>query len=160
MPAWGELLVLVVCLVGIAGTILPVLPGDVLVGAAVLVWALVERTALGWVALAVVLLVLVAGHVLTWLIPGRRMQAAGVPTRVLALGGLVGLVGLFVVPVVGLPLGFVLGVFVAELLRVRSTAAAWTATKEALKGTGLAVLIGFTTAVLATAVWAAVAVTT
>lgn len=160
MPAWGELLVLVVCLVGIAGTILPVLPGDILVGAAVLVWALVERTALGWVALAVVLLVLVAGHVLTWLIPGRRMQAAGVPTRVLALGGLVGLVGLFVVPVVGLPLGFVLGVFVAELLRVRSTAAAWTATKEALKGTGLAVLIGFTTAVLATAVWAAVAVTT
>jgi len=160
VPAWGELLVLVVCLVGIVGTVLPVLPGDVLVGAAVLVWALVERTPVGWVALAVVLLVLVGGHALTWLVPGRRMQAAGVPTLVLALGGLVGLVGFFVVPVVGLPLGFVLGVFVAELLRVRSAAAAWTATKEALKGTGLAVLIGFTTAVIATAIWAAVAVTT
>ena len=96
-------------------------------------------------------------------------RQVGVPAIVVALNKVdlvddpefrPGLVGLFVVPVVGLPLGFVLGVFVAELLRVRSTAAAWTATKEALKGTGLAVLIGFTTAVLATAVWAAVAVTT
>jgi uncharacterized protein YqgC (DUF456 family) len=160
VPAWGELLVLAVCLIGIVGTILPVLPGDILVGGAVLVWALVERTVPAWIALGAVVLVLVAGHVLTYLIPGRRMQAAGVPTTVLLLGGVVGIVGFFVVPVVGLPLGFVLGVFVAELLRVRSGAAAWTATKEALKGTGLAVLIGFTAAVVATALWAAVAVTT
>ena len=160
MPAWGELLVLVVCLVGVVGTVLPVLPGDILVGAAVLVWALVERTPVAWIALAVVLVVLVAGHVLTWLVPGRRMQAAGVPTVVLMLGGVVGIIGFFVVPVVGLPLGFILGVFVAELLRVRTPAIAWASTKEAMKGTGLAVLIGFTAAVLATAIWAAAAVTT
>ena len=160
MPAWGELLVLVVCLIGVVGTVLPVLPGDILVGAAVLVWALVERTPVAWIALAVVLVVLVAGHVLTWLVPGRRMQAAGVPTVVLMLGGVVGIIGFFVVPVVGLPLGFILGVFVAELLRVRTPAIAWASTKEAMKGTGLAVLIGFTAAVLATAIWAAAAVTT
>ena len=158
MPAWGELLVLIVCIIGIVGTIVPILPGDILVGAAVLVWALAERTPLSWVAFAGVLVVLAVGHLLTWLIPGRRMRAAG--TLVLALGGVVGIAGFFLVPVVGLPLGFVLGVFAAELLRVRSTSAAWTATKEALKGTGLSVLIGFTTAVLGTALWAAVAVTT
>ena len=123
-------------------------------------WALVERTPVAWIALAVVLVVLVAGHVLTWLVPGRRMQAAGVPTVVLMLGGVVGIIGFFVVPVVGLPLGFILGVFVAELLRVRTPAIAWASTKEAMKGTGLAVLIGFTAAVLATAIWAAAAVTT
>jgi uncharacterized protein len=159
VPAWGELLLLVVCLIGVVGTVLPVLPGDILVGAAVLVWALVERTPVAWVALALVLVVLVAGHVLTWLVPGRRLQAAGVPTVVLMLGGVVGIIGFFVVPVVGLPLGFILGVYVAELLRVRTPAIAWTSTKEAMKGTGLAVLIGFTAAVLATAIWAAAAIT-
>jgi len=160
MPAWGELLVLVVCLIGVVGTVVPVLPGDILVGAAVLVWALVERTPVAWVALGLVAVVLVAGHVLTWLVPGRRMRAAGVPTVVLMLGGVVGIIGFVLVPVVGLPLGFILGVYVAELLRVRTPAIAWTSTKEAMKGTGLAVLIGFTAAVLATAIWAAAAVTT
>ena len=149
MPAWGEFLVLLVCLVGIIGTVLPVLPGDSLVGAAVLVWALVERTVPAWITLALVVALLVAGHVLTVL-----------PTWVLLVGGITGIVGFFVVPVVGLPLGFVLGVFVAEFARTRLIATAWPATVEAMKGTGLSVLISLTTAVIATVIWGVVAVTT
>ncbi len=160
MPAWGEALVAVVCLVGIVGTVVPVLPGDWLVGGAVLVWAVVERSAVSWVVAVVAVLVLVAGHVLTILVPGRRMKQAGIPTLVLVLGGIVGIVGFFVVPVVGLPLGFVLGVYVAEWLRLRAHSPAWASTVEAMKGTGLAVLISFTAAVLATSVWAAAAVST
>jgi hypothetical protein len=62
--------------------------------------------------------------------------------------------------VVGLPLGFVLGVYAAERLRLRTHAAAWPSTVEAMKGTGLSVLIGLTAAVVATGIWAGVAVTT
>jgi uncharacterized protein YqgC (DUF456 family) len=160
MPAWGEALVLVACLVGIAGTVLPVLPGDWLVGGAILVWAFVERSALSWTVAAVAVAVLVAGHVLTVLIPGRRMRQAVIPTLVLVLGGVVGIVGFFVVPVVGLPLGFVLGVYAAEWLRLRAHAPAWASTKEAMKGTGLAVLISLAAAVIATTLWAGIAVTT
>ncbi|MFN8156857.1 MAG: DUF456 domain-containing protein [Candidatus Nanopelagicales bacterium] len=160
MPAWGEALVALVCLVGIVGTIVPVLPGDWLVGGAVLVWAVVERSAVSWAVAVVAVLVLVVGHVLTILVPGRRMKQAGIPTFVLVLGGIVGIVGFFVVPVVGLPLGFVLGVYVAEWLRLRAHSPAWASTVEAMKGTGLAVLISFAAAVLATSLWAAAAVTT
>ena len=71
-----------------------------------------------------------------------------------------GIVGFFVVPVVGLPLGFVLGVFVAELVRLRERGPAWASTVEAMKGTGLAVLISFTAAVIATSLWATAAITT
>jgi uncharacterized protein YqgC (DUF456 family) len=88
------------------------------------------------------------------------MSAAGIPWRTLAFGGVIGIVGFFAVPVVGLPLGFVLGVYLAEWIRVRDHSVAWASTVEAMKGTGLAILIGFTAAVLATALWAAVAVTT
>jgi hypothetical protein len=160
MPAWGEALVALACAVGILGVVVPVLPGDLLIGGAILLWAVVERSAVSWVAAIVAVAVLVVGHVLTVLIPGRRMSAAGVPRLVLLAGGALGIVGFFVVPVVGLPLGFVLGVYLAEIARMREHAAAWTTTVEAMKGTGLAVLIGLCAAVLATAVWAAAAVTT
>ncbi|MGE0818109.1 MAG: DUF456 domain-containing protein [Candidatus Nanopelagicales bacterium] len=160
MPAWGELLVLVACLVGIVGTIVPVLPGSILVGGAILVWALVEGGPTAWVTAVLACAVLVVGHVLTILIPGRRMSAAGIPTRTLVAGGILGIVGFFVVPVVGLPLGFVLGVYVAERVRLPDHAAAWPSTVEAMKGTGLSVLIGLASTVLATTIWATVAALT
>jgi uncharacterized protein YqgC (DUF456 family) len=160
MPAWGEALVALACVVGIVGVIVPVLPGDLLIGSAILVWAVVEHSAVSWFVAAVAVVVLVAGHVLTVLVPGRRMTAAGVPKLVLLAGGALGIAGFFLVPVVGLPIGFVLGVYLAEIARLRQHAAAWTTTVEAMKGTGLAVLIGLCASVIATAVWAAAALTT
>ena len=160
MPAWGELLVLTACVVGIVGTILPILPGALLIGGALVVWAVVEGTWLAWgVALAGVA-VLALGQVLTYLVPGRRMSAAGIPGRTLLAGGLLGLVGLFVIPVVGLPLGFVLGIYLAERVRLPDHAAAWPSTVEAMKGAGLSMLISLVAAVAATGVWLVAAVTT
>jgi hypothetical protein len=138
----------------------PVLPGSILVGGAILVWALVEGGATAWVTAILACAVLVVGHVLTILIPGRRMSAAGIPTRTLVAGGILGIVGFFLVPVVGLPLGFVLGVYLAERIRLREHAAAWPSTVEAMKGTGLSVLIGLLATVLATTIWTGVAVLT
>ena len=160
MPAWGEALVAVACLVGIVGTVVPILPGDILVGGAILLWAVVEHSALSWAVAAAAVVVLVLGHVLTFLIPGRQMSAAGIPTFVLVLGGVVGIVGFFVVPVVGLPLGFVLGVYVAERIRLGAHSGAWDSTVVAMKGTGLAVLISLAATVVATSIWATAAITT
>lgn len=160
MPAWGELLVLIACVVGIVGTIVPVLPGSILVGGAIVLWAVVEGGATAWATAILACAVLVVGHVLTILIPGRRMSAAGIPTRTLVAGGVLGIVGFFFVPVVGLPLGFVLGVYLAERVRLPDHAAAWPSTVEAMKGTGLSVLIGLVATVLATTLWAAVAALT
>jgi uncharacterized protein YqgC (DUF456 family) len=160
MPGWGEALVAVACLVGIAGTILPVIPGSLLIGGAIVLWAVVEGGAAAWATAAAACVVLAAGYVLTLWIPGRRMTAAGIPARTLVAGGLLGIVGLFVVPIVGLPLGFVLGVYLAERVRLPTHADAWPSTVEAMKGTGLSVLIGLIAAVIATGLWAVVAVTT
>jgi len=43
-----------------------------------------------------------------------------------------GIVGFFVIPVVGAIVGFVLGIFVVELGRSRDGSQAWTRTKDAL----------------------------
>ena len=160
MTAEGELLVGLVCVVGILGTIVPVLPGGLLVAAAVVVWAALEQTAVGWLVVAVVVLVIGAGAALSYLVPGRRVRAAGVPWWTLTAGGVGAIVGFVLIPVVGLPIGFVLTIYLVELARLRSTALAWPATRAALAGAGLSMLISLAAAVLATSVWAGVAVTT
>jgi hypothetical protein len=58
------------------------------------------------------------------------------------------------VPVLGLVLGFVLGVYLAELRRLADHARARTATVRALRAVGLSMLIEFGAALLAAGTWA------
>jgi uncharacterized protein len=112
-------LLLLAMLVGLLGIIVPVLPGLGLINVAVLVWALYDRGAAAWVALAICVLLWAAAFVLQYLVPGKRLVAAGVPTWVLVVAGLAGIVGFFVVPVIGLPLFFVGAVYLVQSLRAR-----------------------------------------
>jgi uncharacterized protein len=64
-----------------------------------------------------------------------------------------------VVPVVGLVLGFVLGIYLSELQRLGGKAA-WPATKVALKAVGLSLLIEAAAGLAAASLWLAGAVAT
>jgi hypothetical protein len=85
-------------------------------------------------------------------LPGRGLRTAGVPSRTLIAGGLLGIVGFFVIPVVGLVVGFVLGVYLSELQRV-GLDSAWASTRAALKAAGLSLLIELGAGLLAAATW-------
>ncbi len=119
--------------VGLAGIVIPVLPGLLLILAGVLVWALAEQSTTGWVVFAVSLALFGAGVALQYLVPGRRMRAEGVGGGTLALAVLLGVVGLFVIPLVGAPIGFVLGIYLVEHARSRDGRLAWQRTKAALR---------------------------
>jgi uncharacterized protein len=147
-----EILIAVLIAVGIAGVIVPVLPGTVLVLAAILVWALEIGTSTGWLVLALCAALLVGGSVVKYLVPGRRLKAAGVPTRTLLFGALLAFVGFFVVPLVGMFVGFVLGVYLAERGRV-GAALAWPSTKGALRAVGVSILIELVAVFLAAVTW-------
>ena len=158
MSAGGEILVGLVIAVGLFGVVVQVLPGALLVLGAVLVWAAVEGTVLGWVVAAFALLATVVAGVAKYLVAGRHLKGAGVPNRTLVWGGLAGIVGFFVVPVVGLPLGFVLAVYLAELGRLHDRRRAWRATVAALQATGLTILIELAGALVAAGAWLLAAV--
>jgi uncharacterized protein len=149
-----EVAVALVIAVGIVGVVVPVLPGSVLVVGAVLVWAAQTGSATAWSVFAVATALVVVGAVVKYVVPGRRLQDAGIPTSTMLLGGLLGVIGFFVIPVVGLVLGFVAGVYLAELRRVGSQAA-WPATRQALAAAGLSLLIELTASLLAAATWVA-----
>ena len=154
-----EIVVAIVIAIGLVGIIVPVLPGDILVLVAILVWAgeMGERTA--WLIAAAAATVIVVGAIVKYVVPGRRMKTAGIPNSTLLLGAVLAIVGFFVIPVVGLPVGFVLGIYLAEWHR-NGRDQAWPATKHALKAVGLGMLIEFTAAMLATLIWVAGVVVT
>jgi uncharacterized protein YqgC (DUF456 family) len=147
-----ELLVGLAVLVGLVGIVVPILPGTLLVLGAVLVWALEDGSGLAWSVFALATILLAAGQVVKYAVPGRRLKANGVPNRTLLLGTVLGAVGFFVVPVVGLFIGFVLGVYLAEVQRVGRDAA-WPSTKHALNAVVHSVLIELVAGVLAAATW-------
>jgi uncharacterized protein YqgC (DUF456 family) len=142
--------------VGLVGIVVPVLPGTVLIGLAMLAWAVLTGGS-AWFFFAGAAVLLVAGQVAMYLLPGRRMTRAGVRKTTLLVGAVLGVVGFFVIPVIGLPIGFVLGVFLSELVRAETGSgrarSAWGATVVAVKGVGMSVAIEASAALLATIVW-------
>lgn len=147
------MLVALAIAIGLVGIVLPVLPGSLLIFAAIAVWAIVENNATAWVTLAVVAVIFAITLVTQYLWPVRRMRSADISTRTLLVGGVLGVIGFFVIPVIGLALGFVVGVYSVELNRHRDQARAWTSTVHAIKGVALSMGLELTGALMATVVW-------
>ncbi|MGL4744204.1 MAG: DUF456 domain-containing protein [Dermatophilaceae bacterium] len=127
---WSALSALLV-VVGFVGIVVPVLPGMLVILAGVLIFAMVDNSTLGWVVFGASVVVAAAGWVLQYLVPGRRLRERGVSTSTLLLAVVLGVVGFFVVPVIGALVGFVAGIYTVEWWRRRDPAAAWVQTKHA-----------------------------
>ncbi|MEH0972739.1 DUF456 domain-containing protein [Micromonospora sp. CPCC 205546] len=141
-------------LAGLAGVVVPGLPALPLCWGGVLVWAVFGGAGPGrWAVLAAATVVAAGGVVVKYAWPGRNLKRTGVPTSSLLAGGLLGLVGFFVIPVIGLVLGFVGGVWAAERLRLGDSRLAWPATKQAVAAAGLSMLVEFLAGLLVAALW-------
>jgi uncharacterized protein len=140
-------------LVGILGVVIPVLPGVLLCWLGVLFWALLGDAGRGrWAVLGLATVIALAGTVVKYLWPGKRLKSTGVPTSSLLAGGVLGVVGFFVIPVVGLVFGFVLGIWLAERMRL-GAGQAWPSTRGALTAVGLSMLVEFAAALAIAVVW-------
>ena len=153
MTTGGLILVAVAIAVGLVGVLVPLLPGTLLVYAAIAVWAFVEQNTVGWVVLGVVTAVLGASLLIKYLWPVKRMRAADVSPTTLAAGAVAGVIGFFIIPVLGLLIGFVLGVYLAELAHRRDQRRAWASTVHAVKGAALSVGVELAGGLIATAAW-------
>ncbi|SOC51610.1 DUF456 domain-containing protein [Ornithinimicrobium cerasi] len=149
-----EVVAALLMVVGVLGIVVPILPGLLLIVGAVLLWALVEQSTLGWVLLSVTVVLYLVGSLLQWLVPGKRMRAAGVRTSTLLAGVVAAIAMAFVIPVVGLFVGFPVGIFLVSLAHTRDRGEAWSATKHALRAVGTNILIELVTAFTIIATWA------
>lgn len=146
---------LLLYLVGVVGIVLPVLPGLVVCTLTVVIWAFDTGGTTAWVTAGVAVVLYLCGLAGQLLLPGRRMRRDGIGTGTLLLGLLAGFVGFFVVPVVGLPLFFVLAIYGLQLSRYRDASRAWAATRSAIRGVIHSMGIELSTAALIGVTWAA-----
>ena len=153
MITGSNVLVAVVMVVGTVGIVVPVLPGLCLVGAATLLWAIEVHYTAGWVVFAIATLLYAAGIVAQYLLPGRQMKRAGVDSRFVAVALVVAVVGFFVIPVIGAPIGFVTAIFLLELAKHHDRRAAWRATVHAIKAVGLNIGLELATAFAIITTW-------
>ncbi|HKU36050.1 MAG TPA: DUF456 domain-containing protein, partial [Paenarthrobacter sp.] len=84
---------------------------------------------------------------------GRKMKQHGIPNRSVLVGVLLGVVGMFVIPVVGLFVGFAVGLLLSEVLRTRNFPSAVRSSAAALKATGIGILVEFGLACAAASTW-------
>ncbi len=122
-------LVALTILVGIVGTIVPVIPGLLLSWAGILAYALTRGFGVvGWIVMAIVTALLGVGTYCGFRIPQRDAAAIGVTKKEQLFALAVGIVGFFVVPIVGLPLGFVVGVYAARRYVTGDATTSWEST--------------------------------
>ena len=147
-------LVPLVMLVGLAGVVVPGLPGTLLILGAGIGWAAwVEDAGAGrWVVVAVMAALFVVGVVAKYALPGRRLSGE-LPRSTLLFGAAGAVVGLFVLPPLGLLIGGVAGVYLAEAKRVGPGSQARRSTIEVLKAVGIGILAELTAGVLMIATW-------
>lgn len=137
-------------IVGVLGTIIPILPGSLLTIGTLLVWAWVLGSTASWTAGLIGIALAVVGMSASAILTGRKMRREQIPRGPVIIGVIVGVVGMFIVPVVGLFLGFALGLLLAEYARRKDLASAWRSSVEAMKSMGFGMLIECACASLAT----------
>jgi len=153
MSSAGETVIGLAIAVGIVGVVIPILPGSLLVGGAIAVWAAYVGGLTAWSIFAVAAALLVVAGIGKYVVAERHLRGSGVPRSTMLVGAAFGIVGFFVIPIVGLVVGFVVGVYAAERYRLPDHRQAWRATVAAMKASGFAILIEMAGVLLAAGVW-------
>ncbi|WP_242419470.1 DUF456 domain-containing protein, partial [Frankia sp. CpI1-P] len=96
----------------------------------------------------------VIGALTKYVLPARATAGRGVPWQSLVLGAVCAIVGFFIVPVLGLLIGGVFGIYVAELIRLGDYRTAGGTTWAAIVAFGVGVLVELVAGVAMAAVWA------
>lgn len=142
MSPWLELLVAVAMVVGLVGVVVPVLPGLILMWVAVGSWALLDGGGTArWVTFAVVTLLTAVGTTAAVVWSGRKASGAGAPWWALTVAMVGAVVGFLTLPVIGIVVGGVGGLWLAELARLRHPKAAWDTTWVALQAYGVGTVV-------------------
>jgi uncharacterized protein YqgC (DUF456 family) len=135
------------------GTVYPILPGSALGLATLLAWGWVLGSVASWTAALIGAALVAAGWSASYVLTGRKLRQHQVPKRSIAVAMAAAVAGMFLIPVVGLFVGFGAGLLASETARRRDVRAALDSSVETLKATGIGLLVEFGMVCLAGSVW-------
>lgn len=145
----------VLLVVAAVGTIYPILPGSLIAIVTLLLWAWAMGSWPAWVAAVLGALICVVGWSASAVLTGRKLKQLEVPRWSILVAVVGGVAGMFLIPVVGIFVGFAAGLLASEAVRHRDVGHALRYSLQTLKAMGTGVLIEFLLVCLAASVWSA-----
>jgi uncharacterized protein YqgC (DUF456 family) len=145
---------LLVMVVGLVGTVLPGLPSIELIWLATLGYGFFS----GWGAwgpwlFALLTVILIIGEFVMWWLGNTTARQTGASWQAIGASIVLGIIGMFVIPIVGALIGAMLGVFLVEFYRRRNWREALKATTGVLWGTGLSFGAQVVIAIVMMGIW-------
>jgi uncharacterized protein YqgC (DUF456 family) len=155
-----ETLTLFFMLVGLAGLLIPIFPGLLVMWLATLIYALVQASNesmhwFEWVLFALITLLMVIGGVIDNIIIARQVREKLVPWGSIIFGYLAGVIAsLFFTPLVGI-IAAPAGLYLAEYWRLRDTKVAFDSTRAWMTGWGITIALRIAIGVVMIGLWMA-----
>ncbi len=159
-PGGWTFLVALAMAIGLAGIAVPVLPGILVLWFAALIYGF----AVGFGSLGVLVMVIMTSGVAlsiasSIIIPKKAADDSGADGSSQLIGLIGAVIGFFVIPVIGLFVGGLAGILLAEYLRLQDFNAAWRATKGVARGFGKSAVVDFALGIVMVTAWALWALT-
>lgn len=147
-------LVLIAMIVGLLGLTVPVFPGLFVIWLAAFIYGLITGfNTLGLVLFIFITLLTVAGSLVDNVLMGAKARESGAAWISITIGMVAGIVGSFVVPIIGGPVASLLGLFLAEYYRRRNRQEAWDTTRSMAIGCGWAFIARFGMGIVMIVLW-------
>lgn len=143
----------ILLVVAAVGTIYPILPGSLIAIVTLLLWAWALGSWPAWVAAIVGSLICVVGWSASAVLTGRKLKQLEVPRWSILVAVVGGVAGMFLIPVVGLFVGFGVALLLSEWVRHGDLRQAWHYSAQTLRATGTGVLVEFLLVCVAASVW-------
>lgn len=153
-----EVFVLFGLIVGLVGLIVPVFPGLTIMWLAALVYALIQAaagnmTGWDWFLFALITILMIVGNVVDNLIIARKMRDKYIPWSSILLAFAAGIIASFFLTPLGGLVAAPLGLFLAEVSRLKDRQAAIESTKAYMIGWGWAFGARFIIGLAITGFW-------
>ena len=135
------------------GTVYPVLPGGLLAVGTLIAWGWILGSPASGTVAVIGALIAAVGWSASAALTGRKLRQRQIPGRSIAVAMVAAVIGMFLIPVVGLFVGFAAGLLMSEYARHRDLRSALDSSVATLKATGIGILVEFGMVCLAASVW-------
>ena len=142
MNGLGELIIGLVMACGLVGIAVPVVPGIVLVWLTGMAWTILDGGGTTrWILFLFMSIFMAVGVASQIGMPNRELSNQQAPKWTLVWAGVLGICGFFVIPIIGFPIGFTLGVFLRYMFASNDLHGSMDSTWLTVRAIGTGVLI-------------------
>jgi len=141
-------------LVGLVSLVIPILPGQVIIWIANLVYGITAGfTVWGWVIFAINTILMIVGSLVDNITMGASAKMTGASWLGVGLSLVAGVVGSLLFPPLGGLVAALIVLFVVEIIRLRDFKRAGNSTASMALGCGLAIIIRFAMGLVMIGLW-------